>query len=206
MRAASAQEACVEGKRVTIGPGYTVEYRCDKYRLGQRHDNVQSHEDCAAMCEASGLDVCTYHAARKMCQVGDPNGREGTYAGATYMIRVEEETADPFPEEDDPFPATCEEQRDDFKTKLDKCRADLEAASKKPSCGVDKWGTGYYAVKNGMNLADCKNACNSDGSCLSYSANQGNTGAINCYLYKKETADVPDRTYPNFVQYDKRCG
>jgi hypothetical protein len=204
--AVSAQEACIEGKRVAISPDYIVEYRCNKYRLGQRHGNVLSHEDCADKCEASGLDVCSYHAANKICYVGDPNGKEGPYHGSTYMIRVEEEPEDPFTGEEDPFAQTCEEQRDDFRSELDKCRADLEAASKKPSCGVDKWGLGYYSMQNGMNLENCKNACNSDANCLSYSANKGSSGTISCFLYNKETADVPDRTNPNFVQYDKRCG
>ncbi|KAF5681212.1 hypothetical protein FCIRC_5619 [Fusarium circinatum] len=205
MGAANAQEACEEGKRVNISPSYTVEYRCNKYRIGQTHENVLRYEDCAAMCEATGLDVCTYHADRKICIVGDPNGREGSFAGYTYMIRVQNDDVDPFPDEEDPFPPTCEQQRDNFKAKLDKCQADLEAASKKPSCGVDKWGQGYYDTKTGMNIANCKAACNADGKCLSYSANRGNTGPINCYLYSKETADVPDRKYENFVQYDKRC-
>jgi hypothetical protein len=201
--AANTQEVCEEGKRVNIGPGYTVEYRCNKYRMGQTHQNVLSHEDCAAMCEASGLDVCTYQTARKMCIVGDPNGREGSFAGYTYMIKVEDDGGDPFP--DDPFPPTCEQQRDDFKAKLEKCQADLGAASKKPSCGIDKWAPGYYDMRIGMNIADCKNSCNAETKCLSYSANQGSTGSINCYLYSRETANLPDRKHTNMVQYDKRC-
>ncbi|RBR24100.1 uncharacterized protein FIESC28_03099 [Fusarium coffeatum] len=202
---ASAHEPCVEGKRVTIRPNYIVEYKCNRYRLGQLHNNILSHEDCAAMCEATGLDVCTYHAEKKKCIVGDPNGTEGTRSGATYMVRVQEETEDPFPEDDDPFPETCEEQRDDLKTKLDQCRADLEAASKKPSCGVDKWGENFYIRIKDKTRSGCKDACNADPRCLSYSTYKGD-GTRNCYLYDKETADVPDRTYPDFVQYDKRCG
>ncbi|KAF4437293.1 hypothetical protein FACUT_5775 [Fusarium acutatum] len=201
----NAQDTCVEGKRITISPGYTVEYKCDKYRSGELHKNVLSHQDCAAKCQVGNLDVCTYQAAKKMCIVGDPNGKEGPSKGATYMVRVKEDPEDPFAEKD-PFAETCEEERDNLRGELDRCRADLEASSKKPAtCGLGKWGQGWYKIINGMNLANCKNACNADAQCLSYSGNKGNTGAINCYLYAKETADLTLADYPNWVQYDKRC-
>ncbi|RBR24102.1 uncharacterized protein FIESC28_03101 [Fusarium coffeatum] len=207
MGMASAQQACEEGKRVTISPGYTVEFKCGKYRLGQPYNNVLSHEDCAAKCQAANIDVCTYHAGQKKCIVGDPNGREGTSTGATYMVRVPEEPEDPFPEEEeDPFKETCEEEKDRFKTELDKCHADLEAGSKTPpSCAVDTWGQGYYLYLQGVNLSDCKQRCKNDSRCLAYSARKA-SGWSNCYLYDKETADVPHSAYPEWVQYDKRCG
>lgn len=220
----TAQEECVEGKRVTISPGYIVEYRCNKFRVGQVHHNVASHEDCAEMCEANGLDVCSYNAANKGCIVGDPNGREGRSEGTTYMVRVqEEEVVDPFAEVEDPFAQTCEEERDSLRAQknelrenLDKCHADLEAAQNsegssnappptQPSCGVAKWGHGYYEVKHGMTIENCRQSCAADSKCVSYSANKGTTGPINCYLYDKETADTPDRQYTNFVMYDMRC-
>jgi hypothetical protein len=119
----------------------------------------------------------------------------------------EVEDEDPFAKDPkDPFAETCEEQRDTLKADLEKCHADLAQASKKPTCGVAKWGGGYYSRKDGVTLANCKQLCDADAKCLSYSANKGTTGAINCYLYAKETDEVPAGTYPNFVQYDKRCG
>lgn len=266
LSAVSAEEACVEGKRVTISPGHTVEYKCGKYRLGQTHRNIRSHDDCAALCRDEHRSVCSYHAARNMCVVGDENGKEGSSPGSTYMVRVEEHAEDPFAE--DPFKQTCEEARDEClgrettqgkdlsdcrgrettqgqqlsdchgrettqtkdlsdcrgrettqatelsachgrettqATELSKCRADLATASKPRTCGVAKWGKEYYEVKAGMRIADCKKQCQADAKCLSYSANSGTTGAINCYLYGKVTSEVPQQTYPNFVQYDKSC-
>ncbi|EQL02702.1 hypothetical protein G6O67_003155 [Ophiocordyceps sinensis] len=238
LSAVSAEEACVEGKRVTISPGHTVEYKCGKYRLGQTHRNIRSHDDCAALCRDEHRSVCSYHAARNMCVVGDENGKEGSSPGSTYMVRVEEHAEDPFAE--DPFKQTCEEARDEClgrettqtkdlsdcrgrettqatelsachgrettqATELSKCRADLATASKPRTCGVAKWGKEYYEVKAGMRIADCKKQCQADAKCLSYSANSGTTGAINCYLYGKVTSEVPHQTYPNFVQYDKSC-
>ncbi|KAH7198986.1 uncharacterized protein B0J16DRAFT_315275 [Fusarium flagelliforme] len=121
----NAQKACVDGEKVNVSPGYTVQYQCNKYRDGTRYDNVMSHNECAVHCEPNGYDVCTYHEGRKMCIVGYPYGKEANYNGYTYMMKVKEE--DPFPE--DPFPKTCEEQRDEYKTKLDQCRADVKKRS-----------------------------------------------------------------------------
>ncbi|PHH91424.1 hypothetical protein CDD83_518 [Cordyceps sp. RAO-2017] len=279
LSAVSAQEACVEGKRVTISPGYTVEYRCGKFRQGTSHNNIASHEACAALCRDADRSVCSYNAARKICVVGDENGKEGKSPGATYMVHVEE------PEEEvveDPFEKTCEEVLDECHAReansgnelsqcktdlaaassgltqcktdlttastgsaqcktdlaaassgltqcktdlttastgsaqcktdlaaasssLTKCQADLAAASKPKTCGVAKWGKNHYAVKSGMKIADCKKTCQADAKCLSYSANSGTSGSINCYLYDKVTSEVPHGTWPNFVQYDKSC-
>ncbi|KAH7187141.1 hypothetical protein DER44DRAFT_736819 [Fusarium oxysporum] len=76
-----------------------------------------------------------------------------------------------------------------------------------PSCGVEIWGQGWYSVRTGVNLANCKSLCFADTRCLSYSANKFNTGAyINCYLYDKETAALVPGKWENWIQYDKRCG
>ncbi|KAF4414602.1 hypothetical protein FACUT_14140 [Fusarium acutatum] len=210
--AVSAQEACIEGKRITISPGYTVEYKCGKFRAGQSYNNIMNHEDCAAKCQVANVDVCTYHAVLKKCVVGDPNRGEGASEGATYMVRVPEEPEDPFAEEEeDPFKETCEEEKEGLSGKLGKCNAKLDkynamldAALGKPSCGVDKWGRGYYKTIGGMSLADCKEACDADKKCLSYSGYTPE-GVRNCYLYDKETAKVADNKYPGWAQSDIRC-
>jgi hypothetical protein len=89
---------------------------------------------------------------------------------------------------------------------LEKCRGDHEPGSKTPpSCGlIDKWSQGWYRVTSFVNLANCKSMCNAEPKCLSYSAGR-NPNSSNCYLYDKETADLPHGTYQNWIQYDKRC-
>jgi hypothetical protein len=216
MGVASAQEACEDGKRVTISPGYTVEYKCNKFRLGQqRYENVLSHQDCAAKCQVGGVEVCTYHAVQKKCIVGDPNGREGISNGATYMVRVQEE-------EEDPFPETCEEQRDDLRRRLDEvesqlgtCRANCGTppappppTTAPPTCGINK-SSSLRPIRNLYNitLANCKMACNADTQCLSYTTSNRHGIGI-CSLYDKECKDsqLQPNVFPNLVTYDKRCG
>ncbi|KAG8668169.1 hypothetical protein FPOAC1_007545 [Fusarium poae] len=183
-----------------MSPGYIVQCRYDKYGLGQRHNNFASHEACSAMCEANQRDVCFYNAA----------------------IKVQEEE-DPFVDEEDLFAQTCEEERDgletqtnDLRENLDRCHADLEAASNSgdstvtpplspPTCGVVNWSVGYCDAKHGINIENCRKTCAADSRCVSYSANEETTGAINCHLYDKETADIPDKTHTNFVRYYMRC-
>lgn len=217
---ASAQQACIEGQKVTISPGYTVEYRCDVFRAGTVHNNIQSADECAALCRDASRSVCTYN--KQKCIVGDENGKEGKSPGAFYMVKVDEEAEDPFADDpEDPFAQSCEEEKDDclrreaaLSQKLTKCQADLAAAqSATPPppgqrCGVAMWGQGWYDRKTNVNLADCKKLCQEDSKCLSYSDNKLGTpgsGPNNCYLYDKLTKDVPTGTYPNWVQYDKSC-
>ncbi|KAL5605170.1 hypothetical protein FOVSG1_005317 [Fusarium oxysporum f. sp. vasinfectum] len=200
---------CIEGTRQEISPGYVVEHKCGIYRQGGAAiKNINSEAECAALARDAGVDIATYYAPRKQCIIAKEGGKDLPYPGATYLQRVEEND-DPFEDEqlieDDPFGQTCEEEKETLKADLDKCHADLALATKKPTCGVAKWGGKWYDRKNGLTLAQCKQACDADVRCLSYSANKGTSGAINCYLYDKETSEVPDGTYPNFVQYDKRC-
>jgi hypothetical protein len=93
---------------------------------------------------------------------------------------------------------------------LNVCRAQLAQCqtvpTKPPTCGTDKWGRNWYERKLDTTLVNCQKICNTDPRCLSFSGNKANAGDINCYLYDKETAEVPHNTWPNFVQYDKRCG
>jgi hypothetical protein len=216
--ATNAQEACVEGKRVNVSPGYTVEYKCGTYRLGTNYQNIQSPEECAAMCRDAVRSVCTYHPGKKICIVGDENGKEGRSQGSYYMVRVPEpEPEDPFaePDPDDPFADTCEEREAALKMQLTQCQADLAAANNnvKPpptstkQCNVPMWGQNWYSVKAGVKMEDCKKLCQADAKCLSYSANNGATGngPNNCYLYDKVTKDVPKGTYANWAQSDKDC-
>ncbi|KAF5657249.1 hypothetical protein FCIRC_13327 [Fusarium circinatum] len=214
IRGANTQEACEEGRRVTISPSYTVEYKCGKYRMGRPYNNVMSHEDCAAICEASDLEVCTYKSASKLCIVGDPNGAEGTHSAYTYMVRVPEGSVDPFPE-------SCEEQKDDLRRRLDEaerqlntCRANcgtpspVPAPAPAPICGINK-ASSLRPIRNLYNipLANCKMACNADTRCLSYSTSNRHGMGI-CSLYDQECKDsqLQPTVFPNLVTYDKRCG
>jgi hypothetical protein len=113
------------------------------------------------------------------------------------MVRVPEEPEDPFlEEEEDPFKETYEEQRDGFKTELDKYRADLKAASKKsPTCGIVMWGgseDSYKIFNSGKNRFTYKGAYDAENNCLSYSIHPTSTNSI-CYLYNKEATDLPKR-------------
>ncbi|KAF5697966.1 PAn-2 domain-containing protein [Fusarium mundagurra] len=89
---------------------------------------------------------------------------------------------------------------------IELCQTQLDQCQKPPSCGVDKWGQGWYDVKINVNLVNCQNICKADPKCLSFSDSKLTTGPQNCYLYDKETARVPHGTYAGWVQYDKRCG
>ncbi|KAF4414601.1 hypothetical protein FACUT_14139 [Fusarium acutatum] len=211
---ANGQEPCVEGKRVPISPGYTVEWRCNKFRRGPMHSNIQSHEDCATKCQVANLEVCTYHAASKKCLVGDPNGGEGISPGATYMARVPEET--------------CEEERDglrrrvdELENQLDTCRANCRTPSPSPApapappptqgsprCGINMAATGQYRNIFNVNIGACMLACHSDPRCLSYSSSVPNSPSI-CSLYDKESENLQfqsvSATFPQILHYDKRC-
>ncbi|KAF5260113.1 hypothetical protein FOXYS1_9246 [Fusarium oxysporum] len=53
---------CVEGHRETITPDYIVEHKCNMYRTGTTHERIVSAKDCAALCQAAGVEV----------EIGDP--------------------------------------------------------------------------------------------------------------------------------------
>ncbi|KAF4948573.1 hypothetical protein FGADI_9568 [Fusarium gaditjirri] len=91
---------------------------------------------------------------------------------------------------------------------IESCQTQLAQYQKPPSCGVDKWGQGWYDIKMGVDLANCQNICKADAKCLSFSNNKLSSGPHNCYLYDKETASLPSGNYGStpWVQYDKRCG
>uniref|UniRef100_A0A0D2Y0K5 Apple domain-containing protein n=1 Tax=Fusarium oxysporum (strain Fo5176) TaxID=660025 RepID=A0A0D2Y0K5_FUSOF len=47
---------CVEGHRETITPDYIVEHKCNMYRTGTTHERIVSAKDCAALCQAAGVE------------------------------------------------------------------------------------------------------------------------------------------------------
>ncbi|ENH67306.1 hypothetical protein FOC1_g10007081 [Fusarium oxysporum f. sp. cubense race 1] len=47
---------CVEGHRETIAPDYIVEHKCNMYRTGTTHEKIASAKDCAALCQAAGVE------------------------------------------------------------------------------------------------------------------------------------------------------
>ncbi|PCD26699.1 hypothetical protein AU210_013121 [Fusarium oxysporum f. sp. radicis-cucumerinum] len=75
---------CVEGHRETITPDYIVEHKCNMYRTGTTHERIVSAKDCAALCQAAGVEVGSYHPPSKKCIVSKPDGEDRTRADAMY--------------------------------------------------------------------------------------------------------------------------
>ncbi|KAK8022025.1 hypothetical protein PG993_012792 [Apiospora rasikravindrae] len=90
---------CPDGQRITLRPGYTVEYRRGRYREGDVHNGVNSREECIQLCQVDPTrPVCSFHEPTKKCIVGNRCGRDIVREGVCYMIRVDE-----IHGEEDPF-------------------------------------------------------------------------------------------------------
>ncbi|KAK8061165.1 hypothetical protein PG997_015386 [Apiospora hydei] len=87
MPAAAAAEGddCPEGQRVTLSPGYTVEYRRGRYREGDVHQGINSHAECMKLCQVSARPVCSFHEPTKKCIVGTQCGKDIVREGVCYM-------------------------------------------------------------------------------------------------------------------------
>ncbi|KAL4723033.1 hypothetical protein ACLX1H_010274 [Fusarium chlamydosporum] len=93
---------CVDGHREVVSPGYTVEYTCNKAKLGDPAVSASSEGACAEICRDAGRSICTYNARRG--------------PGSILMTKVDEpepDIEDPFVEveETDPFAADCEDEK-----------------------------------------------------------------------------------------------
>ncbi|KAF5246394.1 hypothetical protein FANTH_6910 [Fusarium anthophilum] len=56
---------CVEGHREEISPDYIVEYKCNYYRAGNIHKNIDSATECAKLAKDQGAIASTYHITKK---------------------------------------------------------------------------------------------------------------------------------------------
>lgn len=95
---ATDYEHCPEGQRVTLSPGYTVEYRRGRFREGDVHEPVNSQAECIQICQDTGRPVCSFHGPTRKCIVGTECGKDIDRDGVCYMFRVNE-----IDEKDDPF-------------------------------------------------------------------------------------------------------
>lgn len=140
MGATQVRAAYIKGFRQEISPGYIIEHKCNIYRQGENHKNINSEAEYAALTKEASITISTYYTPRKQYIVAKEGGKDLTYTGATYIQKVEEvEEEDPFAKDpEDPFAQTCEEHRDTLKADLEKCHANLTRASKTPTYRVTK--------------------------------------------------------------------
>ncbi|RGP63212.1 hypothetical protein FLONG3_9967 [Fusarium longipes] len=132
-------------------------------------------------CRQGGAAIKNINSAAECAAIArDAGSNASTYYAPRKQCIVAKEGGKDLPYEGATFMEKVEEDRDPFEDE--------------------------DPFQDGLTIAQCKAACNADAKYLSYSANKGTTGHINCYLYGTETAESTDGTWPNFVQYDKRCG
>ncbi|RGP71233.1 hypothetical protein FLONG3_7183 [Fusarium longipes] len=116
---------CVDGHHEVISPGYTVEYTCNKAKLGDAPVEASSESACAEICRDSGRSTCTFNARLKKCIVAKDDGKEVSSPGSVLMTKVDEpEIDDPFPE--DPFLPECEDEMKACLAREKKLKAEYE--------------------------------------------------------------------------------
>lgn len=73
-------------------------------------------------------------------------------------------------------------------------------------CSVPGWGyKTYYKVYSGKSITKCKEACQADPECKSYSDDvRSVTG--DCYFYKARVKDTPTWDLTNWEMFDRDCG
>lgn len=123
---------CVDGHREVVSPGYTVEYTCNKAKLGDPAVSASSEGACAEICRDAGRSICTYNARRGQCMVAKEDGKEVDSPGSILMTKVDEpepDLEDPFAEveETDPFAADCEDEKSVCLEREKKAEADKKA-------------------------------------------------------------------------------
>lgn len=195
--------SCVEGHRETIAPGYTVEYKCDSFRTGDLHNNIDSDRDCALLCQAASRPVCSYHAATRRCIVGKENGKDTSRAGVSYMFKVEEPEEDPFAiEEEDPFAEDCETEKASLTDELAKCKAGA-SSSTSGKCSLRKRPTGdSIAHHQYINHPGCKQKCLENPKCVSYGFYVCNNI---CDLFDKPAEDLNASDSITHILNNKDC-
>ncbi|KAF4963426.1 hypothetical protein FSARC_8559 [Fusarium sarcochroum] len=209
--ASTVAAECIEGHREVISPTYTVEYKCGVYKQGTTHNGIPSVNECAALCESVGIDICSYHAPSKRCIVSKPDGKDLPREGVYYLSKVEEEDEDPFKE--DPFTEDPIAERDaclvreaSLKADLASCHADAakaEAAKSGPRCGAKGISNANrIEVEKLPGTAACKAKCLRNPKCKAYSA--GDDPAAWCYIFDEpHSGDTPG--YPHMRSYDRDC-
>ncbi|KAK8068825.1 hypothetical protein PG994_005441 [Apiospora phragmitis] len=122
---------CVEGHRVKISPGHTVEYKCDIGHAGDRYTDIPSEQACAEICRDAERSVCTYHPPTKHCIAGNECGRDQHAPGAIYMMKVDSD-GDLFPPKE-LFPADAGAERDAclqresaLQSRIDQCQVQVD--------------------------------------------------------------------------------
>ncbi|SCO45297.1 uncharacterized protein FFNC_10211 [Fusarium fujikuroi] len=110
--ASRALVTCVEGHEEIIGPNYVVKHLCDYYRGGTLYKEIGSAQDCATLAMNVSAIASTYHIDKKQCLVADMEGeKEGKISGTIFMVKVEDEPFPRGPNDRDPLPTTCEEDK-----------------------------------------------------------------------------------------------
>ncbi|KAH7220146.1 hypothetical protein BKA60DRAFT_635977 [Fusarium oxysporum] len=212
---------CVEGHRETIAPDYIVEHKCNMYRTGTTHEKIASAKDCAALCQAAGVEVCSYHPPSKKCIVSKPDGEDRTRADVIYMTKVEIDDPfvepDPFAETDAEAKEACLAREAALKSELAECKATAAASSSGSShsscaqCGIlGKNDPGHFSRRLKTDLAACKAGCAAVGdgtTCRSYAHDGGSPGT--CLLYYKHIRELQPagnfKVEGAWRSWDKEC-
>lgn len=92
---ATLNSECIEGKIVSIAPGYVVQYRCDIYQPGTLHRGVSSLEECALLAMDTPPYISSYEPRSKMCLTAKPGAPWKARLGIYSTVKV------PPPDEDD---------------------------------------------------------------------------------------------------------
>ncbi|KAF9774139.1 hypothetical protein IL306_007889 [Fusarium sp. DS 682] len=110
-----------------------VTAECNVYSAGNTHKRIASAKNCAALCEAAGVEVCSYHPSSKKCIVSKTDGKDHDGKDVIYMIKVEIEDPfvepDPFAETDAEAKEACLAREASLKSELAECKATAASSS-----------------------------------------------------------------------------
>ncbi|KAF5715909.1 hypothetical protein FMUND_6554 [Fusarium mundagurra] len=212
---------CVEGHRETITPDYVVEHKCNKYRTGTTRDGIASAKACAALCQAAGVEVCSYHPPSKKCIVSKPDGEDRIRSDVIYMAKVEIDDPfvepDPFTETDAEAKEACLARETALESELAECKATAAASGSGSSrsgcaqCGISGRNyPGHFSQRTKTDLAACKAGCAAVGdgtSGRSYAHDGGSPGT--CLLYSKHIRELEPagnfKVEGAWRSWDKEC-